>query len=111
LMSAFPCADSSRDLHSFPTRRSSDLDGSLGLLEGHASKIYYDGSQQYRYWMRADVQGEAGFALAAAADYLREPSYNKKAANVIDYIFNSNLRSGPRADQNSPSFGLMGWSV
>src|SRR5690606_21805630 len=86
-------------------------DGSLGLLEGHASKIYYDGSQQYRYWMRADVQGEAGFALAAAADYLREPSYNKKAANVIDYIFNSNLRSGPRADQNSPSFGLMGWSV
>ncbi|HMM18257.1 MAG TPA: hypothetical protein PKC47_12130, partial [Petrimonas sp.] len=26
-------------------------DGSHGILEGHASRIYYDGTQQYRYWM------------------------------------------------------------
>ncbi|HEU5146674.1 MAG TPA: hypothetical protein VFT90_08170, partial [Chryseosolibacter sp.] len=45
-------------------------DGSHGLLEGHASKIYHDGSQQYRYWLRADVQGEAAYALAAAGDLL-----------------------------------------
>ena len=33
-----------------------DGDGSLGVLEGHMSSIYYDGKQQYRYWMRDDVQ-------------------------------------------------------
>ena len=40
-------------------------DGSLGVLEGHMSEIRYDGSQLYRYWMRADVQGEASYAFAA----------------------------------------------
>lgn len=40
-------------------------DGSHGILEGHASRIYYDGTQQYRYWMRADVQAESAMALAA----------------------------------------------
>lgn len=34
----------------------SDGDGSLGVLEGHMSGIYHDGKQQYRYWMRDDVQ-------------------------------------------------------
>lgn len=40
--------------------------GLLCLLEGHASRISYNGQQQYRYWLRADVQGEAAYALAAA---------------------------------------------
>ena len=87
-------------------------DGTLGLLEGHASKVYHDGSQQYRYWIRADVQGEASFALAAASNLLGTPSYNQKADRLIDYMFkNSNLRGGPRNDKNSPSYGLIGWSV
>lgn len=87
-------------------------DGKLGLLEGHASKIYYDGKQQYRYWSRADVQGEAGFALAAAGNYLGTDKYNGKAKNIIDYVFyNSNLRADERNDKKSPSYGLIGWSV
>lgn len=87
-------------------------DGTLGLLEGHASKIYHDGSQQYRYWLRADVQGEAAYALAAAGDFLQKEDYNKKAVNLIDYVFsNSNLRAEARNDVKSPSYGLIGWSV
>lgn len=87
-------------------------DGKLGVLEGHASKIYYDGKQQYRYWMRADVQGEAAFALASAGSYLNTNEYNAKASNIIDYVFkNSNLRAEERNDKNSPSYGLIGWSV
>lgn len=35
--------------------------GSEGVLEGHASRIYYDGTEQYRYWLRNDVQGEVSF--------------------------------------------------
>lgn len=87
-------------------------DGKLGLLEGHASKIYHDGKQQYRYWVRADVQGEAGFALAAAGNYLNTDVYNNKAKNIIDYVFyNSNLRAAERDDKASPSYGLISWSV
>jgi hypothetical protein len=87
-------------------------DGTLGLLEGHASNIYYDGTQQYRYWVRADVQGEAGYALAAAGKFLEKRDYSEKAKNLIDFIFyNSNLRSNARSDKNSASYGLIGWSV
>ncbi len=87
-------------------------DGKLGLLEGHASKIYHNGTQQYRYWSRADVQGEAGLALAAAGNYLSTEKYNERAKNLIDYVFyNSNLRAEERNDKNSPSYGLIGWSV
>ncbi|MGV3641911.1 MAG: hypothetical protein ACO1NZ_15405, partial [Adhaeribacter sp.] len=87
-------------------------DGKLGILEGHASKIYHNGSQQYRYWVRADVQGEAGYALAAAGSYLGKKDYFPTAGNLIDYIFqNSNLRAGERNDPKSPSYGLIGWAV
>ena len=87
-------------------------DGSLGLLEGHASRIYHDGSQQYRYWLRADVQGEAAYALAAAGDLLNNQEYYLRAHKLIDYVFhNSNLRAEERNDKSSPSYGLIGWSV
>ncbi|WP_205500086.1 hypothetical protein [Rufibacter psychrotolerans] len=87
-------------------------DGTLGLLEGHASKIYHNGSQQYRYWIRADVQGEAGFALAAASKLTGSPKYNDRATKIIDYVFNnSNLRAESRNDVKSPTYGLIGWAV
>lgn len=87
-------------------------DGSLGLLEGHASNIYHDGSQQYRYWLRADVQGEAAFALSAAGRFLNKPAYFERVNNLVDFTFNSsNLRSGSRNDTSSPTYGLIGWSV
>lgn len=87
-------------------------DGAMGLLEGHASNIYYDGTQQYRYWMRADVQGEGAFALAAAGSLLDNEDYKKRAVNLVNYIFqNSNLRANERARKDSLSYGLIGWSV
>lgn len=87
-------------------------DGSEGLLEGHASKVYHDGKQQYRYWLRADVQGEGAYALASAGKFLGKQEYNDKAEKLIDYIFkNSNLRAEGRNDKSSPSYGLIGWSV
>lgn len=85
-------------------------DGSLGLLEGHSSNIYHDGTQQYRYWIRADVQGEAAYALSAGANLLGESSYVAPAKKLVDYIFDTNLRGGPRNDPKSASYGLIGWS-
>ncbi|HEX7754309.1 MAG TPA: hypothetical protein VF421_03110 [Niabella sp.] len=87
-------------------------DGSLGILEGHTSTIYYDGSQQYRYWMRADVQGEASMALAAAGRLLDNRDYENRAKNIINYLFKtSNLRAGAKNDPQSPAYGLIGWAT
>lgn len=85
--------------------------GLLGLLEGHASRINYNGRQQYRYWLRADVQGEAAYALAAAGKYLHNADYQQRATNLIDFVFNvSNLRAAERNKQTSAAYGLLGWS-
>lgn len=87
-------------------------DGSLGIIEGHTSTIYYNGSQQYRYWMRADVQGEASMALAAAGQLLNNAAYKTKATSIIDFLFKtSNLRAGPKNDPRSPAYGLIGWAT
>ncbi len=87
-------------------------DGSLGLLEGHASRVYYDGSQQYRYWLRSDVQGEVAYAMASAGKLLNRKEYFKVSKNLGDFIFyNSGLRGGPRNNKDSAVFGLLGWSL
>ncbi|MDR2140002.1 MAG: twin-arginine translocation signal domain-containing protein [Tannerella sp.] len=86
-------------------------DGSLGVLEGHASNIRFDGTQQYRYWMRADVQGETAFALAAGALLSGNGKYRAVAEKLIDYLFyTSKFRQGLRRDRNSPVYGYLGWA-
>lgn len=84
-------------------------DGTLGVLEGHLSRIQADGSQIYRYWMRADCNAEVAYALSVMKD---SADNAKVAANLLDYIFKtSNLRGGNRNDPNSPTYGLVGWST
>lgn len=86
-----------------------DGDGSLGVLEGHMSSIYYDGKQQYRYWMRDDVQGESSYAFAAAGDLLGKQDYLKVSSNLLDYSFRE-YRDSVRNNPESPSYGLLGWA-
>ena len=86
-----------------------DGDGSLGVLEGHMSSIYYDGKQQYRYWMRDDVQGESSYAFAAAGDLLGKQDYLKVSSNLLDYSFRE-YRDSVRNNPKSPSYGLLGWA-
>ena len=74
------------------------------------STINYDGSQLYRYWMRADVQGESSFAFASASKLLNNPEYAKVAVNLLDYGFGE-YRDGLRNDPESPSYGLLGWAI
>ena len=86
-----------------------DGDGSLGMLEGHCSAIYEDGAQAYRYWMRADVQGESAMALATAAKLLQNQEYQAIGGRLLDYAFEE-FCDGPRSDPKSPTYGLVGWS-
>jgi hypothetical protein len=84
--------------------------GSLGVLEGHLSRIQADGSQIYRYWMRADCNAEVAFALSASPDPARQ--HGAVAANLLNYLFEtSNLRAGPRNDKHNPAYGLVGWAT
>ncbi|MDZ4796943.1 MAG: hypothetical protein SGI92_02185 [Bryobacteraceae bacterium] len=81
-------------------------DGSLGLLEGHASDILPDGSQNARWWIRADCVGETAMTLALAH------GPGAVSRNLIDYLFGkTQMSQGPRADPASASYGLIGWNA
>ena len=67
--------------------------------------------QQYRYWIRADVQGEVSCA-APAGKFLGRREYYKVSQNLTDFIFeNSNLRKEARGNKDSTVYGLIGWAV
>lgn len=87
-------------------------DGSLGILEGHASYINQDGTQPIRWWVRADCQAETAFALSSGYVLSNNKSYASIAENLLNYLYRtSNLRSGERNDPESTSFGLIGWAT
>lgn len=87
-------------------------DGSLGILEGHASYINQDGTQPIRWWIRADCQAETAFALSSGYLLTDDKQYASIAENLLQYLYKtSNLRSDERNDPNSTSFGLIGWAT
>lgn len=84
--------------------------GSLGILEGHASNIYYNGEQDYRYWLRADVQGESAFALASSGELLKNKRNKEVAQRLMRYVLqDSKFRKGEKLNPKSSMFGLIGW--
>lgn len=86
-------------------------DGSRGIMEGHGSTIHYDGTQDYRYFIRADVQGESAFLLSAAGNILNKPDYYATAEKLLDYLFyTSGFRGGARNNKDSSSYGLISWA-
>ena len=90
--------------------KSTNGDGSLGILEGHASIIRYNGKQDYRYWIRNDVQGEVIFAMMTAGKYLNNPTYINMSENLMKNAFNIFL-SGVRSDETNANYGLMSWTA
>jgi hypothetical protein len=87
-------------------------DGSLGILEGHASYINQDGTQPIRWWIRADCQAETAFAFSSGYLLTDDKQYASIADNLLQYLYKtSNLRGGERSDPASTSFGLIGWAT
>jgi hypothetical protein len=85
-------------------------DGSLGILEGYASGILYDGNQPRRLPLRDDCNAESAMVLALDSRFNRRPQRALIASNLLDFIyFNSGMCQGPRADPHHGAFGLMGW--
>ncbi len=87
-----------------------DGDGSMGILEGHYSAIDAKGKQDYRYWLRTDVHGEAAMALTLASKLLRNDTYTQTARRLVDFSLNA-ASQGPRKDPKSPVYGLLSWGL
>lgn len=86
-------------------------DGAHGVLEGHASSIEADGSQRYRYWLRADVQGEVAYLLASAAAMTGNKKYAATSERLLDYVFHGDdFINGKKKDPKSDAYGLIGWA-
>ena len=87
-------------------------DGSLGILEGYASGIRYDGSQLQRLPLRADCNAESAMVLALDAAFNGTKSSRVIASNLLDYVyFNSGMCGGVRADPKQAAYGLIGWGA
>jgi len=86
-------------------------DGSLGVMEGHYSFINPDGSQQYRYWLRADCVAETAMTLATANGIKQNSKYLETATNLMDFVFNSEtFKTTHSKDPSQSSYGLIGWA-
>ncbi len=87
-------------------------DGSHGLLEGFSSRIHHDGSQDVRWWIRADCVSETAMAFALHLRIANDESGREIATNLQDFAHKTSvLHQGPRANPLSPEYGLVGWNV
>jgi len=87
-------------------------DGSCGLIEGASSRIHWDGTQDWRYHVRADCVGETSMAMASAWALFGDAAARDIAANLNDFIYaHSVYTQGPRANPESSSYGLVSWTT
>ena len=85
-------------------------DGSCGILEGYASQIAHDGSQNQRLPLRSDCNAESAAALALDWSENGSPKSRKVAENLLDYIYlTSNMHGKERGNPKHPAFGLIAW--
>ncbi len=86
-------------------------DGSLGVMEGHYSYINPDGSQPYRYWLRADCVSETAMTLAVADNLSETDRHTETSENLMDFLFNSGtFQTAESKDPQKSSYGLIGWA-
>jgi hypothetical protein len=87
-------------------------DGSCGMIEGASSRIHMDGTQDWRYHVRADCVGETSMAMASAWALSGDAGAGEIAANLNDFIYTHSVcAQGPRANPTSPSYGLISWTT
>lgn len=86
-------------------------DGSLGVMEGHYSYINPDGSQPYRYWLRADCVAETAMTLASVSQVNHSPGNDSIAQHLMDFLFNSSaFKTEDNQNKRSNAYGLIGWA-
>lgn len=85
--------------------------GSLGVLEGFDSQIFYDGTQPVRWWRRGDCNGEVAGAMVVSGVALQDTIYQKTGENIGNWLYSESLiTQGNRANPGHPAYGLLGWT-
>jgi hypothetical protein len=85
-------------------------DGSLGMVEGYAAGIKYDGNQPQRAPIRADCHAEAAMVLAIDAIINGNEQGKTIAKNLLDFVyFTSDMCGGDRGNPKHPAFGHVAW--
>jgi hypothetical protein len=85
-------------------------DGSLGILEGYASGILYDGNQLRRLPLRDDCNMESAMVFALDGQLNRNKRSTLIASNLFDFVlFTSGMCQGARGDPQQAAYGLWGW--
>ena len=83
-------------------------DGECGLLEGFNSRVFPDGGQNIRWWLRTDAIGESALAFALRSRIDGDRRSERIGSNLVDWVyFNSKLLHD---DPRNPNFGLLGWA-
>lgn len=87
-------------------------DGSLGVMEGHYSYINPDGSQPYRYWLRADCVAETAMTFGIANEIKKKQEHEEIAENLMGFLFNTDVfKTESSKDPQRSSYGLIGWAA
>ncbi|MCX6922914.1 MAG: hypothetical protein NT154_06850, partial [Verrucomicrobia bacterium] len=87
-------------------------DGSLGIAEGFNARILPNGRHAVARDIRNDCANESAMLLSASAVLFGNEKYERTARNLHDFILTKSvLCAGPRADEASPSYGIMGWAI
>ena len=85
-------------------------DGSLGIMEGYASAVNWDGSQNQLSAIRADCNAESAMVLALDWATGGEQRSRAIAEKLTDFVyFNSGMCKGPRGNPKHPAYGMIAW--
>ena len=84
-------------------------DGSLGILEGTANPIYYDGQQAIRWCVRNDSLGPCSMSFALHGLVNNNAQSKAIAENLVNHIHNSRISDGVRSNPGNPNYGMRGW--
>ena len=111
--------EAERRIHAFPdgTGRGPDAswpcgNGRHGVLEGVSSGIHADGTQDVRYFLRNDCNGETAMAMACSGTLMGSAEDRAIAANLGDFLYlTSNLARNHRTAPDSPLHGLLPFSA
>lgn len=87
-------------------------DGSLGILEGYASAISWNGAQVQRLPLRADCNSESAMVLALDWRINGQEQSRSVATNLLDYVYSpSGMCGGARGNPKHPAYGLVAWGA
>jgi hypothetical protein len=81
--------------------------GSEGLVEGHRTKIKFDGNQPLKWQLRSDNCSEQAASFVLGGQLLKEPKWIEIGKNLHDFSLFKFDATAPWNNPQHPAFGLI----